>query len=352
MSSSAKFYLFMFILTGALNSCGKKEEPFVPRKWNYTVSTFAGTGGVGSDDGLGTMATFNQPTALASDAQGTVFVADAGNSCVRKITASGLVSTLNVSGIVPRFYAPNGIAVDSQGALYISSLIEHKIYKVTSSGTASIFAGTACGSCNGLINGSANVALFNYPAGIAINGQGDIYVADSRNNCIRKITQAGMVSTVAGSGTYGYADGPAAMAEFKTPMGVAVDQSGTVYVADGGNNCIRKITPAGIVSTLAGSTTPGSVDGVGSIAKFSRPLGIALDSQGILYVTDYNNSCVRRIDSAGQVSTLAGLANMPGYSDGPGNMARFNGPYGIIASSQGQELYVADNYRVRKLSGQ
>lgn len=352
MSSSTKPYLYIILLASALSSCGKKEEPVGPKEWTYTVSTFAGAGTVGANDGVGTVATFNQPTALALDAQGTLFVADAGNNCVRKITANGTVSTLNASGAVPRFYAPNGIAIDLQGALYVSSLIEHKIYKVTALGVVSVFAGTACGSCNGMLNGPANAALFNYPAGIATNGQGDVYVADSRNNCIRKITQAGIVSTVAGSGTYGYADGPVATAEFKTPMGIAVDQNGTVYVSDGGNNCIRKITPAGTVSTLAGSITPGSVDGIGSTAKFSRPLGIAIDGQGALYVTDYNNFCIRRIDSAGQVSTLVGLVNMPGYVDGSATIARFNNPYGIVASPQGKEIYVADNYRIRKLNGQ
>jgi sugar lactone lactonase YvrE len=176
-----------------------------------------------------------------------------------------------------------------------------------------------------------------------------VYVADYDNHRIRKITSAGVVTTLAGSGTGTFADGTGTSASFRNPYGVAVDSSGNVYVADQLNQRIRKITSAGVVTTLAGNGTAAFADGTGTSARFNSPQGVAVDSAGNVYVADYNNQRIRKITSAGVVTTLAGQTT-PGSTDGTGTNARFNGPTGIAVTSGGI-LYVvdSDNNRIRKI---
>jgi mucin-19 len=303
------------------------------------VSTFAGSS-IGFQDGTGTSALFFSPQGIAIDSSGTLFVADNANNCIRRITTGGVVSTFvgsQTSGYSDGgwFTRPVGVATDWDGTIYVADRDNQRIRKISPLGVASTFSG----------NGTANTATFNTPLGVAVNSVRTVYVADSTNCRIRAITAEGVASTFAGSGTSGFADGTGTSATFNTPVGITVDPLNTVYVSDIGNHRIRKITPAGVVTTLAG-TTQGFQDGVGTNARFDTPSGIVADIYGNVYVADTNNHDIRRISSDGTVTTLAG--STAGYLDGIGTNARFNFPYNLSIDALGT-LYVADqtNNRIR-----
>jgi sugar lactone lactonase YvrE len=218
------------------------------------------------------------------------------------------------------------------------------IRKITPAGLVT----TVAGSTSGFADGTGTAARFSGPQGLAVDSTGNIYVADTNNFKIRKITPDGVVSTLAGS-TYGFADGIGINASFKHIFGVSVDSTGNVYVADTYNNMIRKITPDGVVSTLAGST-PGSTDATGTNAKFNSPNGLAVDSIGNVYVADSGNNKIRKITPDGVVSTLAG-SGLRGSEDGIVTAASFNSPNGVALDSKGN-IYVADinNKKIRKIT--
>ena len=317
------------------------------------VSTLAGSGTFGYTDGTGTSAKFDYPPGVAVDGAGNVYVADQGNNRIRKITASGVVSTLAGSGTPgnadgtgtsAQFSYPYGVAVDGAGNVYVADQGNNRIRKITASGVVS----TLAGSTSGYTDGTGTSAQFNNPYGVAVDGAGNVYVADRYNDRIRKITTSGVVSTLAGS-TNGYTDGTGTSAQFYNPFGVAVDGAGNVYVADLYNHRIRKITASGVVSTLAGNGTYGYTDGTGTSAKFNRPTGIAVDGAGNVYVADLSNHRIRKITTSGVVSTLAGSTY--GYTDGTGTSAKFYYPSGVAVDGAGN-VYVADyhNHRIRKIT--
>jgi sugar lactone lactonase YvrE len=324
------------------------------------VTTLAGQAGSrGSADGSGSAARFNNPTGVALDSGGTVYVADEFNNTIRKITSAGVVTTLaglpggegsaDGTGAAARFILPTAVAVDSAGTAYVADSVNNTIRKITSAGVVTTLAGQA--GSRGSADGSGSAARFNNPTGVAVDSAGNLYGADSGNNTIRKITSAGVVTTLAGvAGSSGNADGIGGAAQFTFPNSVAVDRAGNVYVADQGNHTIRKITSAGAVTTLAGlAGTSGTDDGTGSAALFNFPGGVTVDSAGNLYVADSQNSTIRKINSAGLVTTLAGLPGTTGRADGTGSDARFQTPSGIAVDNAGN-LYVADseNNTIRK----
>jgi len=324
-----------------------KEDITVYASWTQTaiVTTLAGSGTAGSSDGTGKTASFNEPVGPAVDSAGNLYVADRQSHLIRKISPEGIVTTLTGTS----FKKPNGVTVDAAGNVYVADIDDHSIQKITPAGAVTTLAGLS--GTPGSNDGTGTAARFNSPSAIAVDSKGTVYVTDSGNNLIRKITPTGVVTTLAGSGMEGKDDGTGTAASFASLCGIAVDSEGTVYVTDGENNLIRKISPAGVVTTLAGSGTPGSDDGTGTAASFGMPCGVTVDSAGNLYVAEMGNNLIRKITSAGVVTTLAGNSQKGGSDDGDGTAATFLKPFGVAVDSQGT-VYVADtyNYLIRKIT--
>ena len=247
------------------------------------------------------------------------------------------------------FYFPEGVAADTAGNVYVADTGNNAIRKITPSGVVTTLAGGVGG---GYADGLGRAAHFNLPIGVATDTTGHVYVADLQNCAIRKITSSGLVSTLAGNNGYGSADGAGALAQFKNPHGVATDAAGNVLVADTENYTIRKIIPGAFVTTLAGTPSiRGGDDGTGALATFYGPYGIAVDAASNIYVADTGNNTVRKLNLAGTVTTLAGVARASGSADGVGTSVRFNGPSGIATDSTG-DVFVADslNSTIRKVT--
>lgn len=318
---------------------------------DYVVTTLAGTAGLkGSADGTGSAARFLVPTGLAVDGDGNVYVADYGAHTIRKVTPAGVVTTLaglagsagtaNGAGSVARFNQPYKLALDANGDLLVADHGNNAIRKVLADGTVSTYAGLPGTDSAGSEDGNVSEARFRQPIALAV-AAGDVFVADSGNQVIRKIAAGTTVSTVAGSTSHsGNLDGAGFEARFLAPKAAVVDSTGVIYVSDSGNNCIRKITPEGLVSTF-----------VGAGGNLLEPEGMALDALGNLYVADTGNHVIKRVTSAGVVSTFAGTAGLSGTTDGTGAAARFNEPTGL-ALDGGGNLYVADygNHAIRLIT--
>jgi len=317
------------------------------------VSTFAGSGNSDSVDSTGTAASFHSPMGIAFDTSWNLYVADSNNNKIRKITSlsevttfagSGVSGSTNGVGTSATFATPSGVILDSTGSLYVTNIGAGNIRKITSSADVTAFAGS--GSVI-FTDGTGTSASFNSPSGITVDSSGNFFVTDCGNNRIRKITPTAEVTTFAGSGTSGSSDGTGTAASFSCPNGITIDTSGNLYVADSNNNKIRKITSLGEVTTFAGSGANISTDGTGTAASFVSPRGVAMDSSGNLYVSEAAN--IRKITSSGVVTTIAG-SGVTGFADGTGTAASFNYPNGIVIDSSGS-LYVADsgNHRIRKI---
>lgn len=334
----------------------------------YAFTTFAGQPYVsGTNDGMGNQARFTFPNGVAIDGMSNIYVADLHNSIIRKITPAGLVTTLaGTAGVYgtqdgtngdAQFAFPVGIAVDSMTNIYVSDIEALTIRKITQMGTnwvVTTFAGKAWqfGSTDATGTSARFGSMqFGGPNSIAVDSGGNVYVADEGNHTIRKITPAGVVSTLCGkAGSSGTNDGANNNARFRLPTGVAVDSATNIYVADSGNFTIRKVTPVGtnwVVSTLVGNPgVSGTNDATNTAALFNYPNDMAVDSQTNLYVSDFNNNTVRKVSPVGTnwvVTTIAGLAGTAGTNDGVGPNALFYGPAGLAVDAA-DTLYVADVY--------
>jgi sugar lactone lactonase YvrE len=327
--------------------------------WNPGI--LAGQPGVaGSVAGSGSQAQFRLPNGVASDASGNLYVADTANNAIRKITPDGVVSTLagnaashgstDGPGGEARFLAPFGLAVDGDDNVYVADTFNNLIRKITPDGVVSTLAGQA--GHPGSTDGNGLLARFRNPWGIAVDVQGNLVVADMSNDTIRKITPAGVVSTLAGQpGASGYVDGPGGQARFNAPYSVAVDNAGNIYVSDSANDAIRKITSGGVVSTLAGLPGyAGHTDGSGDNARFWNPQGLAVDEDGNILVADTGNNAIRKITPGGVVTTVAGSADSGSDPGSPAAKIHLNSPGGVTVDRSGN-IYVADtgNQVIRKL---
>ena len=295
---------------------------------DFKISTLTGNAlSQGSTDGVAGNAKLNEPTGLVLNADNSLLLADTSNAALRQISTVGTVTTFagtsgskgstDATGTAARFSAPVGLTRDGSGNYYVADQTNHTIRKISASGVVTTLAGTAGQS--GSVDGTDVAARFNLPTGITCNAQGDLYVSDLGSHLIRKITAAGVVTSLAGqAGASGSSDGSGTAARFFKPAGLAIDSAGNIYVADMGNSTLRKISASGVVSTLAGlPTIDGLMDGTGSNAWFAEPQGLTLDSAGNIYVADTANAVLRKVTPEGLVTTLALAGTAPLISTQP-----------------------------------
>ena len=336
---------------------------------SLNIYTFAGTGtnGYTGDAAASTAAKISHPSSVAADCNGNTYIADYDNGVVRKVDARGVITTFAGNGSIgysgdggpataAKLSNPTGVAIDAIGNVYIADYSNMVIRKVDTAGNISTFAGNGGHGYSG-DGGTATSAELNYPVGLAVDNANNVYIADYLNSAIRMVSASGTIYTVAGKGTAGYSgDGSEAInAQLNNPRGVAVDASGNIYIADYGNNAIRKVNASGIITTIAGVGIAGySGDGGdAALAQLNNPWGIAVDGYGDIYFSELHNSIIRKVDTNGIISTIAGNYGMwQGYT-GDGNSAinaQLDQPMGIAINCAGN-LYIADNanYAVRIL---
>lgn len=342
--------------TITINVTDVDEKEFVG-----TVTTIAGNGGFGFDNGPGQNSAFSVMTGIEVTVTGEILVADRQNFVIRHIDKDLEVTTYAGNGVMgetdgtfanARFDLPTGVVSNHDFTIvYVVDMRNSRIRKL---GPGDIVT-TVAGSTPGLVNGDVSVAQFSVPWDVVIDSQGNLFITDSNNHRIRKIDlSTGQVTTFAGTGTTGvsqggFLDGPGNTARFDTPRGLAIDANDNLYVADSGNNSIRKIDSNGNVTTLAGSGVLGFIDGPGDQARFRVPTGVEVDANGVVYVVDQNNHSIRRVDANGKVSTMAG-DGIFGNTDGVGAAARFGTPEGIAIGANG-DLFITDlnNSIIRKI---
>ncbi|MFA6054869.1 MAG: PKD domain-containing protein [Thermodesulfovibrionales bacterium] len=333
-----------------------------------TITMVAGNGNAGysGDGSLAVQASLNDPYGIAVDSSGNIYIADRGNNRIRKVDTSGIISTVAGNGnagysgdgslaIQASLNGPYGIAIDNSGNIYIADRGNNRIRKVDTSGIITSVAGNGNAGYSG-DGGRATLASLNQPTGVAVDRAGNIYIADKGNNRVRNIDSGGNITTVAGNGIAGYSGdvGRAAQATLNQPTGVAVDRFGKIYIADKGNNLIRRVDNSGFIDTIAGNGNAGySGDGGLAVqASLNAPIGVAVDSSGYIYIVDNGNSRIRSVEPTGIINTVAGNGNA-GYSgeEGPAPQASINQPYGVGVDNAGN-IYIADtsNQRIRKVT--
>ena len=332
------------------------------------ITTVAGDGAVSfsGDGGAASNAALNYPWGVVIGPTGMIYIADMENYRIRRVAPGGIISTVAGNGVsgysgdggpatAAMFSDVTGLAMDASGNLYVGDRSNKRIRKITATGIVSTVAGTGVQGFSG-DGGPATAATLNTPTSVIVDPSGNLYFADSSNQRIRRIDNNGTITTIAGNGVAGFSGdgGPATAASMDSPLGLARDQAGNLYFADGNNNRIRKITPSGIISTFAGNGK-GMFAGDGghaNSASINIPSDVAIDTSGNLYIADSGNNRVRKVDPTGVITTVAGTANNGFSGDGgPAVQAQLNFPAGVITDGAGA-IYVADrmNSRVRMIA--
>jgi sugar lactone lactonase YvrE len=322
----------------------------------YISSTIAGNGIIGCNDDTGTAATFDNPRGIAIDPAGNLLICEWGNHRIRKISPQRVVSTLagnatvaliDGTGAAASFHDPYCCVLDPQNNLYVADCDSHSIRKVTPAGVVTTVAGS--GSI-GVQDGTGRNANFHSPIGINIDSQGNLVIGDFGNQRIRKINAAGVVTTFAGNGVVGFTDGTGTNASFHGPCAIAIDPQDNLFVVEYYNHCIRKITPGGVVTTFAGNGATGFADGTGTSAAFNYPIGLVMDKQLNFYVSDTSGHRIRKVTPQGVVTTLAGNGATSPFADGTGTCTTLISPIGIAVDPLGN-IYYGDtgNHMIRVL---
>ena len=330
------------------------------------INTIAGNGiaGFAGDTSAAISSTLNSPFAVAVDGTGNVYITDRHNNRIRKINTSGIINTIAGNGAAgyngdsiaatnAQLNDPNGIAVDDSGNVYIADRLNNRVRKVSTTGIITTIAGTGTNGFSG-DNALATLAELNNPRGLTTDTHGNVFIADQGNNRIRKINSVGIITTIAGTGTGGYNGDSisATTAELHNPYGIAVDTAGNLYIADVDNERIRKITTStDIITTIAGNGTSGFYgdDGPSVNAQLSEPIGVSVDNLGNVFIADSYNERIREINTSGNINTIAGTGIAGFNGDGLfATIAELNGPTGVAISNTGA-VYIADynNNRIR-----
>ena len=330
-----------------------------------TVAGVGGSSGYDGDGGPATKARLNAPSSVALDPAGNLYISDTGNNAIRKVGVNGAISTFAGNGkqgfggdggpaAAAELWAPAGMATDSAGDVFIADYFNYRVRRIGPDGTISTLAGSGTNDNRG-DGGPATSSQLVQPKAVAVDSSGNLYIADTFGNTVRKVTPAGTITTVAGTGVRGYSGdgGLATAAQLNGPRGLAVDSSGDVYIADTGNQRVREVTTDGKIATFAGTGAPGfSGDGAApGLAQLSSPCGLALDSSGNLFIVDLGNNVVREVSSS-IILTVAGAYNAGYFGDGSAaTSALLNSPASVAVDSSGN-LYIADyyNHAIRKVT--
>lgn len=339
---------------------------------NGIISTVAGNGTINysGDNGLAISANIGSPYGLTVDKSGNLFMADADNHRIRKIATNGIITTVAGNGISgysgdgglatkAQLYGPTDVTIDASGNLYIADASNNRIRKVTTDGIITTIAGSGVAGFNG-DGGPATQASLAGPYAVAIDAKGSFYISDANNHRIRKVGADGIITTVAGNGKYSMVKqgdgGPATKTSLISPMGLTVDANGNLFIAVANNNCVRRVSPEGIITTVAGDGTFGfrGDGGPATRAQLYGPTDVAMDASGSLYITDHSNKRIRKVSTDGTMNTIAGTGTWGSNGNGnggPATSANLGFPYGIVVDGNGNFFFTETvNRLIRRVS--